>query len=145
MDKKLIIVISILIFFLALILIINSYFGTKPQDIPAGNCTSIPDKYNQYLCYVDLAVELKNPEICENIIENSYWKGDCLSFVASAKGDWEICNKVPNGEQYQQVCLSDVISATNNSELCEKINESLLGGMVPSICLPCLPNCFPRE
>jgi len=150
-NKKLAVGVLAIIVVLAIILVIITSFITKYYPITkldnpwSSNCSSIQEEYNRYLCYVDLAVELKNQDICENIVENSYWRGDCFSFVASAKGEGEICDKVPNGESYKQVCLSDVIYATNNSALCNKVNESELGGLMPSVCLPCWPNCSPRE
>ena len=94
----------------------------------------------QLSCYVNIAKETLNEEICEkyftgmDIIKDSiedyrinYYKNDCYTEIAAAKKDLSVCSKVSRGQGgFMENCYLEVAVASKDDSICF-IDNDLLG------------------
>ncbi|MBX4198647.1 hypothetical protein KW782_04985 [Candidatus Parcubacteria bacterium] len=81
-----------------------------------------PPEYHINLCYVNVAVETANPEICEHSTDKAY----CFSEVAKVKNDILICDQISEGEggyQDRGRCYALFTRKGIDKSVCENLHD----------------------
>lgn len=98
-------------------------FGKNSQD--ASICDDIKDagrdreEYKSY-CLGNVAMNVKNPSLCEGIKSHSY-RNDCYLIVSSKSTNIDICDNMT--DSYRHQCISNIAINTNNRSLCDSVSE----------------------
>lgn len=121
---------------------------SKQSDSPIikaalAECSSAPADWHDN-CLYEYAAEKNSFEVC-SIITNSADKDGCLRTVAVDLKDPKLCEKVPNGNFEKDYCYSGLAWNLKNKALCNMIttNETklecqqcLTGDREKSLCYP---------
>ncbi|MBN1968881.1 MAG: hypothetical protein JW870_05905 [Candidatus Delongbacteria bacterium] len=126
-------------FFLTLILIVSACtidkLSTDNPDITEPNnnddrlidCNKLPliqeglaISYPRYSCYIDVAIEEKDVQVCEYIEDD--FKYECYQQVAMSIGDLSTCDKLLS-QLHIEVCYKGVAITNSDESVCEKISD----------------------
>ncbi|MFH1722010.1 MAG: zinc ribbon domain-containing protein [Candidatus Altiarchaeota archaeon] len=95
----------------------------------AGNtdvCDKITGKEAADQCYGQIAVDKKDPKVCNNLNDDA--ELDCLTAVSVATGDKKICDQIYDAafmDPYND-CLAQIAVKNNNPDDCTKIEDPIM-------------------
>lgn len=80
---------------------------------------------NHEICYLEFAIDTKNPAICSNI-NDSFYHNSCIRKSVSKLEHLSYCDAIPSSSNQRNLCYRNLAIETQNISICENIDSDYL-------------------
>src|SRR3989339_1175165 len=110
-------IIAVCLFLLAFYFYQSSYQSSSDLIVPECKGSQEIER-----CYVDYAIQNKNPSICQDVSQESI-RNSCYDQLASRLNREDLCREITDIDMFS-VCLIEIAKAKKDSVICDGVDAS---------------------